>query len=147
MPIIIHNSHETYSTGTATSSGITKLYTSTGSATDGTMTQKSITDALNEKAASSHTHNYAGSGSAGGSADSAIKLNTARNITIGNSTKSFDGTTNLSWSLNEIGIPTKSDIAACAVMYGGTTLSSSATVTDSAAQYKVFHQQPSPFLY
>ena len=86
---------------------------------------------------SKHTHNYAGSGSAGGAADSAVKLNTARNITIGNSTKSFDGTTNLSWSLNEIGIPTKSDIAACAVMYGGTTLSSSATVTDSAAQYKV----------
>lgn len=137
MPIIIHNSHETYSTGTATSSGITKLYTSTGSATDGTITQKSITDALNGKAASSHTHNYAGSSSAGGAADSAVKLNTARNITIGNSTKSFDGTTNLSWSLNEIGIPTKSDIAACAVMYGGTTLSSSATVTDSAAQYKV----------
>ena len=85
----------------------------------------------------SHNHNYAGSSSAGGAADSAIKLNTSRNITIGNSTKSFDGTTNLSWSLNEIGIPTKSDIAACAVMYGGTTLSSSATVTDSAAQYKV----------
>ena len=80
---------------------------------------------------------YLVSSSAGGAADSAIKLNTSRNITIGNSTKSFDGTTNLSWSLNEIGIPTKSDIAACAVMYGGTTLSSSATVTDSAAQYKV----------
>lgn len=137
MPIIIHNSHETYSTGTATSSGITKLYTSTGSATDGTMTQNAITVALNGKAASSHTHNYAGSSSAGGAADSAVKLNTARNITIGNSTKSFDGTTNLNWSLNEIGIPTESDIAACAVMYGGATLSSSATVTDSAAQYKV----------
>lgn len=127
----------TYSVGTSSYSGITKLYTETGSATDGTMTQKAITDALNGKAASSHTHNYAGSSSAGGAADSAVKLNTARNITIGNSTKSFDGTTNLSWSLNEIGIPTKSDIAACAVMYGGTTLSSSATVTDSAAQYKV----------
>lgn len=127
----------TYSVGTSSYLGITKLYTETGSATDGTMTQNAITDALNGKAASSHTHNYAGSSSAGGAADSAVKLNTARNITIGNSTKSFDGTTNLSWSLNEIGIPTKSDIAACAVMYGGTTLSSSATVTDSAAQYKV----------
>lgn len=127
----------TYSVGTSSYSGITKLYTETGSATDGTMTQNAITAALNGKAASSHTHNYAGSGSAGGAANSAIKLNTARNITIGNSTKSFDGTTNLSWSLNEIGIPTESDIAACAVMYGGATLSSSATVTDSAAQYKV----------
>lgn len=127
----------TYSVGTTSYSGTTKLYTSTGSATDGTMTQNAITTALNGKSPTSHTHNYAGSSSAGGAADSAIKLNTSRNITIGNSTKSFDGTTNLSWSLNEIGIPTKSDIAACAVMYGGTTLSSSATVTDSAAQYKV----------
>lgn len=127
----------TYSVGTSSYLGITKLYTETGSATDGTMTQNAITTALNGKSATGHTHNYAGSSSAGGAADSAVKLNTARNITIGNSTKSFDGTTNLSWSLNEIGIPTKSDIAACAVMYGGTTLSSSATVTDSAAQYKV----------
>lgn len=127
----------TYSVGTSSYSGITKLYTEIGSATDGTMTQNAITTALNGKSATGHTHAYAGSSSAGGAADSAVKLNTARNITIGNSTKSFDGTTNLSWSLNEIGIPTKSDIAACAVMYGGTTLSSSATVTDSAAQYKV----------
>lgn len=127
----------TYSVGTTSYSGTTKLYTSTGSATDGTMTQNAITTALNGKSATGHTHAYAGSSSAGGAADSAVKLNTARNITIGNSTKSFDGTTNLSWSLNEIGIPTESDIAACAVMYGGATLSSSATVTDSAAQYKV----------
>lgn len=127
----------TYSVGTSSYLGITKLYTETGSATDGTMTQNAITTALNGKSPTSHTHNYAGSSSSGGAANSAIKLNTSRNITIGNSTKSFDGTTNLSWSLNEIGIPTKSDIAACAVMYGGTTLSSSATVTDSAAQYKV----------
>ncbi len=47
-----------YSTGTATYSGITKLYTGTGSATDGTMTQNAITSALNGKAASSHTHSY-----------------------------------------------------------------------------------------
>lgn len=36
----------TYSTGTSTSSGLTKLYTGTGSATDGTMTQKAISDTL-----------------------------------------------------------------------------------------------------
>ena len=51
MPIIIHNSHEIYSTGTSSNSGTTKLYTSTGSATDGTMTQQAITTAL-----SNHTH-------------------------------------------------------------------------------------------
>lgn len=66
-----------YSTGTATTAGLTKLYTGTGSSTDGTMTQNAITSALNGKAASSHTHNYAGSSSVGGSANSAVKLNTS----------------------------------------------------------------------
>lgn len=118
-----------------TDSGTASYANSAGSANS--VAWGNVTGKPSTFAPSSHTHNYAGSSSAGGAADSAIKLNTSRNITIGNSTKSFDGTTNLSWSLNEIGIPTKSDIAACAVMYGGTTLSSSATVTDSAAQYKV----------
>lgn len=49
-------SNTTYGTGTSSTSGITKLYTSTGSATDGSMTQSAITSALNGKAASSHTH-------------------------------------------------------------------------------------------
>ena len=69
------DTNTTYSTGTATTAGITKLYTGTGSATDGTMTQKAITDALGGKASSSHTHNYAGSSSAGGAATSANKVN------------------------------------------------------------------------
>jgi len=46
---------------------------------------------LNGKASSSHTHNYAGSGSAGGSANSAVKLATARTI----NGISFDGTKNI----------------------------------------------------
>lgn len=46
----------TYSTGTASTAGLTKLYTGTGTATDGTMTQSAITTALNGKATSSHTH-------------------------------------------------------------------------------------------
>ena len=55
----------------------------------------------------SHTHNYAGSSSAGGAANSAVKLQTARNITVGNTSRSFDGTGNVSWSLSEIGaLPT-----------------------------------------
>ena len=65
----------TYSTGTTTTAGLTRLYTSTGSATNGTMTQKAITDALAGKSSSSHTHNYAGSSSAGGAANSANKIN------------------------------------------------------------------------
>ena len=39
----------TYSIGTASSSGLTKLYTSTGTATDGTMTQAAIKNALDTK--------------------------------------------------------------------------------------------------
>lgn len=50
--------------------GIMKLYTSTGSSTDGTMTRKAITDSLNDKAKSDHTHtatsiNFTGGSSAG----------------------------------------------------------------------------------
>lgn len=52
------NTDTTYSTGTSSTAGLTKLYTGTGSATDGTMTQSAITSALNNKAPSSHTHDY-----------------------------------------------------------------------------------------
>ena len=69
--------YATYSTGTASTAGLTKLYTGTGTATDGTMTQAAIKAGLDSKALSSHTHNYAGSSSAGGSATSAVKLDTA----------------------------------------------------------------------
>jgi len=44
----------TYSTGTSSVSGVTKLYTGTGTATDGTMTQAAIKSALDGKANSSH---------------------------------------------------------------------------------------------
>lgn len=70
------DTNTTYSTGTSSTPGLAKLYTGTGSATDGTMTQKAITDGLNSKSGIGHTHNYAGSGSAGGSANSAVKLDT-----------------------------------------------------------------------
>lgn len=73
----------TYSVGTSSYSGITKLYTETGSATDGTMTQNAITSALNGKSPTSHTHNYAGSSSSGGAANSANKLATARTVSGG----------------------------------------------------------------
>lgn len=46
----------TYSTGTASTSGLTKLYTGTGTATDGTMTQNAIKTALDSKADSGHSH-------------------------------------------------------------------------------------------
>ncbi len=73
-----------------------------------------------------HTHNYAGSSSAGGNANAAVKLatartingtsfngsanittanwGTARTITVGNTGKSVNGSGNVSWSLGEIGV-------------------------------------------
>lgn len=120
------DNNTTYGTGTASTSGLTKLYTGTGTATDGTMTQSAITSALNGKSPTSHAHNYAGSSSAGGAANSANKLatartingtnfdgsgnittanwGTARNVTVGGTTKSVNGSGNVSWSMDEIGI-------------------------------------------
>lgn len=46
----------TYPVGSATATGTTKLYSSIGTNTDGTMTQSAITSALSGKASSSHTH-------------------------------------------------------------------------------------------
>lgn len=90
--------NNSYSVGTTSYSGTTKLYTSTGSATDGTMTQNAITTALNGKSATGHTHNYAGSSSAGGNANAAVKLATARKI----GSASFDGTTDI--TLSQMGV-------------------------------------------
>lgn len=101
----------TYSVGTSSYLGITKLYTSTGSATDGTMTQNAITTALNGKSATGHTHNYAGSSSAGGNANAAVKLATARKI----GSASFDGTADITLSQMGLNVPveiTKADYLA-----------------------------------
>ena len=100
-------SNTTYSTGTATKSGLTKLYTNTGTNTDGTMTQNAITTALNGKAASSHDHEIAdvtglqgaldGKLSTTGTAASATKLATARTISLGGDatgSTTFDGSAN-----------------------------------------------------
>ncbi|HAU84797.1 MAG TPA: hypothetical protein DCW90_04640, partial [Lachnospiraceae bacterium] len=54
--IELTDNNTTYSTGTASTPGLTKLYTGTGIATDGTMTQAAIKTALDGKANSSHSH-------------------------------------------------------------------------------------------
>ena len=54
-------------------------------------------------AASSHTHSYAGSSSAGGAATSANKLANSVALKIGNSSKNFNGSAGLIWTLSEIG--------------------------------------------
>ena len=45
--IVISATDTKYSTGTSTTTGVTKLYTSTGTNTDGAMTQKAVTNAIN----------------------------------------------------------------------------------------------------
>lgn len=92
------DTNTTYSTGTSSTPGLAKLYTGTGSATDGTMTQNAITTALNGKSDTGHTHNYAGSSSVGGNANAAVKLATARKI----GSASFDGTTDI--TLSQMGV-------------------------------------------
>ena len=114
-----------YSSSSTITFCVSKLYTGTGTATDGTMTQAAINTALSGKADSSHTHNYAGSSSAGGAANSANTLATARTIngtsfngsanittanwgtariiTIGSTGKSVNGSGSVSWTLREIG--------------------------------------------
>ena len=78
---------------------------STGKSFDGSA---NVSWSLSEigAAASSHTHNYAGSSSAGGAANSATKLATARTITIGNKANNFDGSANISFTLADIGAAT-----------------------------------------
>lgn len=91
------------------------------------MLSKSLQENLDLTAYSQvgHTHDYAGSNTAGGAANTAVKLHTARtingtsfdgsgnittanwgtarNITIGDSSKSVNGSGNVSWTLTEIG--------------------------------------------
>ena len=71
-------------------------------------------------AASSHTHNYAGSSSAGGNANAAVKLATARTLTVGNTGKTFDGSANVAWSLSEIGAAAASHTHNYLPLSGGT---------------------------
>lgn len=80
------DTNTTYNTGNTTTAGLTKLYTGTGSNTDGSMTQSAITSALNGKLSTS------------GTAAAATKLATARTISLGGDvigSASFDGTTDV----------------------------------------------------
>lgn len=112
-------------------------------------------------AASSHTHNYAGSASAGGAANSATILatartingtsfngsanittanwGTARTITIGSTGKSVNGSANVSWSLSEIGAAAASHTHSYLALSGGTltgAMSSSVTTSTHLAGNK-----------
>ncbi len=66
----------------------------------------SITPSSIGAAAASHSHNYAGSSSSGGAANSAVKLSTARNFSLTGgavaSAISFDGTGNVALSVTSV---------------------------------------------
>ena len=175
----IPSTNTTYSTGTSTVSGLTKLYPNTGTNTDGTMTQAALKTALDGKtntghthssvndsndggsttfayskagmdysdykwlaawngkelravnksqyATAGHTHNYAGSSSAGGSATSANKLTTARSISLNTGVSgavSFDGS-------KDVAIPVTS-VKESYLSWGGKNYSGSFGCIDAA---------------
>jgi hypothetical protein len=92
----------------------TNLFTFNGS----TAKTLDITPANIGAATSGHTHSYAGSSSVGGAATTALActgnantattLANARTLTIGSKGKTFDGSANVSWTLDEIGAAPKS---------------------------------------
>lgn len=177
--IELTDNNTTYSTGTPTVSGLTKLYSNTGTNTDGTMTQAALKTALdgktntghthssvndsndggsitfayskagmgysdytwlaawngkelravnkNQYATAGHTHNYAGSSSAGGSATSANKLTTARSISLNTGASgavSFDGS-------KDVAIPVTS-VKESYLSWGGKNYSGSFGCIDAA---------------
>ena len=93
-----------------------------------------------------HTHNYAGSSSAGGVATSAAKLATPVTLTIGAKGKTFDGSANQSWSLSEIGAAASSHnhtsltgITSLAFKAENSDAGSISTVIDSSNTYFDFN--------
>lgn len=88
--------------GIASGANKTTVDSSLSSSSTNPVQNKVVNSALAGKANSSHTHNYAGSSSAGGSANSAVKLATAR--TVSNTEDfvmsfSYDGSANSNASL------------------------------------------------
>ncbi len=73
--------------------------------------KSNIQTQLDGKAASSHNHSYAGSSSVGGSATSAVKLQTARSIGLGGDltgSASFDGSENITISAKHYNVSVNS---------------------------------------
>ncbi len=91
-----------------------------------------------------------------GNAGSATKLANARNLTVGNTKKSFNGTADVSWSLNEIGAAASGHTHNCFAIKGENTISGIANDTtekwkdhgNSVHWYTKANQitgQPSPY--
>lgn len=78
----------------------------------------------NSKANGSHTHSYAGSSSAGGAANSAVKLQTPRTITIGNQSQPFDGASNIAFTASDMGLAEASHTHSYLPLSGGSVTNS-----------------------
>ena len=70
-------------------------------------------------------------------AGTATKLQTARTLTIGNTSKSFDGSANVSWSLAEIGLPPSISVVGPTSAYVTTTAQLTITDFDDFDTYNV----------
>jgi hypothetical protein len=72
-----------------------------------------------------------------GNADTATKLQTPRTLTIGNTGKSFDGSADVSWSLDEIGLPPLISVVGPTSAYVTTTITLTITDFDDFDTYNV----------
>lgn len=75
-----------------------------------------------------------------GNASSATKLATARTLTIGNTGKTFDGTSNVSWSLSEIGVAAASHTHPYLPLLGGTMTGAITGITTSTSWINMSHE-------
>lgn len=89
------DTNTTYSTGTTSTSGLTKLYDAVGENTDGAMTQDAITKSLSGKAALGHDHNISDVTGLQNSLDSkALKSHSHAIANVTNLQNTLDGKSN-----------------------------------------------------
>ena len=92
---------------------------------------KTLTAAGIGAAAASHSHSYAGAATPGGAADAAVKLQTPRRLTIGKTSRLFDGTADLRWSAEDIGT------AGAEAVFGEMHLNAMSTKSFQATVYRM----------
>lgn len=85
----------------------------------------SIQNQLNAKASASHTHRYAGSSSAGGAANSALRLSSPRTIALKGAvtgSASFDGSSNLNLNVTANPVQTFSSVTSDSISCSSLTI-------------------------
>lgn len=105
--IVIKATNTTYTQGTSTYSGTTKLYNSIGDETDGTVTNAAIKTALSEKQPTLTTANLKGSGSVGVDIENGVVTisGTDTKYTLPNATEDTKGGVRIVKSAGESEIP------------------------------------------